>query len=73
MDEGSHPARGATQQRGCQPRRIDLGLTRQSYRFTRVVPCYKRESVTTGGDPGREGDPRKGVEEGAVRCHLRRV
>jgi len=25
-----------------------------------VVPCYRRESVTTGGDPGRGGRPKEG-------------
>jgi len=58
--EGSHPARRATQQRGCQPQRIDQGPTGRYYRFSHVVPCYKRESVTTGEDPGRGGDPRRG-------------
>jgi len=57
--EGSHPARRATQQRGCQPHRIDPGPTGRNYRFSHVVPGYRRESVTTGGDPGREGDPRR--------------
>jgi len=68
--EGSHPARRATQQRGCQPQRIDQGPTRRSYRLSHVVPCYKRESVTTGEDPGREGDRRRGRKEEAVRCQL---
>jgi len=68
--EGSHLARRATQQRGCQPQRIDQGPTGQNYRFFHVVPCYRRESVTTGEDPGREGNPRRGKEEEAVGCQL---
>ena len=62
--EGSHPARRATQQRGCQPQRIDPGPTGRYYRVSHVVPCYRRESVTTGRDPGREGDPRRGGRGG---------
>jgi len=68
--EGSHPSRGATQQRGCQPQRIDQGPTRGNYRFSSVVLCFRRESVTTGEDPGREGNPRRGKEEDEVRCQL---
>ena len=72
-DEGSHPVRRATQQRGCQPQWIDQGPTGRSYRFSQVVPCYRRESVTTGRDPGPEGDPgrRKGKAGGSkvpARC-----
>ena len=66
--EGSHPARRATQQRGCQPQRIDHGPTRRNYGFSRVVLWYRRESVTTGEDPGREGNPRRGKPEEEVRC-----
>jgi len=58
--EGSHPASRATRQRGCQPQRIVHRSTGRNYRFSHVVPCYRRESVTTGGDPGRGGDPRRG-------------
>jgi len=58
--EGSHAARRATQQRGCQPQRIVQGPTGRNYRVSHVVPCYRRESVTTGKDPGRERDPRRG-------------
>jgi len=58
-DEGSHPARRATQQRGSQPQRRDQGPTGRYYRVSHVVPCYRRESVTTGEDPGRGGDPRR--------------
>jgi len=70
--EGSHPARRATQQRGCQPHQIDQEPTGRNYRVSRVVPCYRRESVTTGRDHRRERDPRRGerVREGAVRCQL---
>jgi len=68
--EGSHPARRATQQRGCQPQRIDQGLTGRNYRSSRVVPCYRRESVTTGKDPGRKENPRRREKKGAVRCQL---
>jgi len=72
--EGSHPATRATQQRACQPQRIDHGPTGRYYHFSRVVPCYRTESVTTGEDPGREGDPRRGggggEEEEAIRCQL---
>jgi len=57
--EGSHPARRATQQRGCQLQQIDQGPTRRYYHFSRVVPCYRRESVSTGKDPGRGGSPRR--------------
>ena len=63
-DEGSHPVRRATQQRGCQPQRIDQGPTGRNYRASHVVPCYRRESVTTGRDPGREGGPRRGESKG---------
>jgi len=66
----SHPARRATQQRGCQPQRIDHGPTERYYRVSHVVPCYRRESVTTRRDPGRGGDPRRRKEEAAVRCQL---
>jgi len=68
--EGSHPVRRATQQRGCQPQRIDQEPTGRSYCFSHVVPCNRRESVTTGEDPGREGNPRRGKEEQAVRRQL---
>ena len=57
--EGSHPARRATQHRGCQPQRINQGPTGRYYRFSHVVPCYRRESVITGKDPGRGGDSRR--------------
>jgi len=62
--EGSHPARRATQQRGCQPERIDHGPTGRYYRQSRVVPCYRRESVTTGSDPGRGGGPSRRERKG---------
>jgi len=58
--EGSHPTRRATQQRGCKPQRIDQWPTRRNYRFSYVVLCYRRDSVTAGEDPGREGSPRRG-------------
>jgi len=58
--ERSHPARRATQQRGCQPQRIDQEPTGRNYCLSHVVLCYRRESVTTGEDPGREGSPRRG-------------
>ena len=68
---GAHPARRATQQRGCQPQRIDQRPTGRNYHFSRVVPCYRRECVTTGGDPGQGGGPRRGEGRGwAVRCQL---
>jgi len=35
-----------------------------------VVPCYRRESVSTGEDTGQEGNPRRGQEEEAVGCQL---
>ena len=50
--EGSHAARRGTQQRGCQPQPIDQGPNRGNYHFFNVVPCCRRESVTTGKDPG---------------------
>jgi len=68
--EGSHLARRATQQRGCQPQRIDQGPTERYYHFSLMVLCYRRECVTPGEDPGRDGDPRRGKEEGAVMCQL---
>jgi len=43
-------ARRPTEQMGCQPQRIVLVPTGRNYRFSHVVPCYRRESVTTGGD-----------------------
>jgi len=64
-------ARGVTQQRGCRPQWIDHGPTGQYYHFSHVVPCYRRECVTTGEDPGQEGDPRRGKEEEAVGCQPR--
>jgi len=64
QDEGSHPARRATQQRGCQPQRTDFEPTGRYYRFSRVVHGYRRESVTPGRDPGREGDLRRGGRRG---------
>jgi len=69
--EGSHRARRATQQRGCQPPRIDLGPTGRNYHSSRLVSCYRRDNVTTGGDPGHGGGPRrsKGMRW-AVRCQL---
>ena len=68
--EVSHAARRATQQRGCQPQWIDQGPTGRHYHFSHGVPCYRRESVTTGADPGREGDARTWNEGEAVRCQL---
>ena len=57
--------RRATQQRGCQPQRIAQGPTRRYYyRHSHVVCCYRRESVTTGRDPGRGGDPRRRKSRG---------
>ena len=40
--------------------------TRRNYCFSHVVPCYRRESVTTGGDPRprERGEERR--EEEAV-------
>ena len=58
-DEGSHPVRRATQQRGCQPQWRDQGPTEGYYRLSHVVPSYRRASVTTGRDPGQGGDPRR--------------
>ena len=49
--QGSHPARKATQKRGCQPQRIVPEPTERNYPFSHVVPYYRRERVTTGGDP----------------------
>jgi len=69
--EGSHPARRATQQRGCQPQRIDQGPTGRYYCSSHVVLCYRRESVTTGEDPGREGDRRRGEKKGGSKVPAR--
>jgi len=68
--ERRHPARRATQQRGCQPQRMDQGPTRRNYRSSHVVPGYRRGSVTTTEDPGQAGNPRRGKEEEAVGCQL---
>ena len=68
--EGSHLARRATQQRGCQPQRMDQRPTGRNYRCSHMVPCYKRESVTTGEDPGRGGDQQERKEEEAVGCQV---
>jgi len=68
--EGSHPAKRATQQRGGQPQQRDQGQTGQNYHYSHVVLCYRGECVTTGRDPGPEGDPRRGKEEEGVRCQL---
>ena len=66
--EGSNTAMQATQHRGCQPQCIEPLPIETNYRFSHVVPYYRRESVTTGGDP-RLGDRRKEMEkEEAVRC-----
>ena len=62
--QGSHPARRATQQRGCQPQWIDQGPTGRNYRVSRVVPCYRREWVTTGRDPRPGGRPKQEREQG---------
>jgi len=58
--------RRATQQRGCLPQRtrIDQGPTGRHYRFSRMVPCYRRDRVTAGRDPGRGGDPRRRKSKG---------
>jgi len=61
--EESHSAEG-------MPQLIDEGPTGRYYHFPHVLPCYRRESVTSGGDSGRGGDPRRGKEEEAVMCQL---
>jgi len=58
---GSDPARRPTEQKRCQLERIVLAPTGRNYPFSHVVPCYRRETVTTGRDPrlGERSDERR--------------
>jgi len=69
-ERGSHSARRASQQRGCQPQWMVLEPTERNYRSFHVVPGYRRESVTTGGDPRLRDRREESGKEEAVRYQL---
>jgi len=68
--EESHTAMRATQHRGCQPQWIVLLPTERNYCFSHVVPYYRSESVTTGGNLRLGDRPKESGKEEAVRCPL---